>query len=489
MGSLGSWGLASFVLLAAACAAACSKPSFSLTQAELMDPQSCQTCHPDAFSQWSGSMHAYAADDPVFVAMNTRAQREAKLGTFCVKCHAPVAVATGATDGTNVDSLPQHLKGVTCYFCHSAQTVTDIHDNPITLATDGVLRAGIQNPTPNTAHDAGYLALLDRYDDSSATLCGSCHDIVNGHGVQLERTFSEWKGTVFSKPPAELTCSNCHMNGSKGVAAQVTGVGIREVHAHDFPAVDVPLTTFPNASDLQTAVQASLDSTLQAALCVKGIPGQVNIQVVLDNVAAGHQWPSGASQDRRAWIEVQAFSNGMATPYFTSGVVADGQSVLDLKDPNLWLIRDCIFDGMGNEAHMFWDAVSHDSNQLPGPVTLDKLDPAFYMTHAYRDYPAPTSTPPMLTTMPDRVTMRVRLVPVGLDVLDDLVQSGDLDAGVKTAMPTFDLAGGTLEWTVAKATIKYPDPQQHVPVACVSSGLTQGGANANPAPPHMKCSP
>src|SRR3569832_358018 len=55
----------------------------------LMDSANCQTCHPGQYQQWSGSMHAYATDDPVFLAMNARAQRESNnaLGTFCVKCH------------------------------------------------------------------------------------------------------------------------------------------------------------------------------------------------------------------------------------------------------------------------------------------------------------------------------------------------------------------------------------------------------------------
>ena len=49
-------------------------------------------------------MHAYAADDPVFVAMNKRGQRETngELGTFCVKCHAPMAVANGTITEANV---------------------------------------------------------------------------------------------------------------------------------------------------------------------------------------------------------------------------------------------------------------------------------------------------------------------------------------------------------------------------------------------------
>jgi hypothetical protein len=69
--------------------------SFQLSAAALRDPAACQGCHPAQFAQWSGSMHAHAADDPVFLAMNKRGQRETNgaLGDFCVKCHAPMAVA------------------------------------------------------------------------------------------------------------------------------------------------------------------------------------------------------------------------------------------------------------------------------------------------------------------------------------------------------------------------------------------------------------
>src|SRR5271154_2017340 len=100
---------ASLVALGALALAACSSSSTStttmLTQAQLLDPLSCQGCHPDQFSQWSGSMHAYSSKDPVFVAMNQRGQRETngQLGSFCVKCHAPMALHEGATtDGLNL---------------------------------------------------------------------------------------------------------------------------------------------------------------------------------------------------------------------------------------------------------------------------------------------------------------------------------------------------------------------------------------------------
>jgi Cytochrome c554 and c-prime len=460
-----------------------------LTTDELMDPQSCAKCHPDHVKEWSGSMHAYAADDPVFLAMNARGQRETSgmLGTFCVNCHAPMAVATKATkDGTDLAKLPAKLRGVTCYFCHSVDAVMGTHDNPLTLATDGVMRGGIADPVPTGAHHAGYASLLDRTKAESASLCGSCHDIVTPLGAHLERTYAEWQGTLFSHGDTLLTCGQCHMDGRQGLAAQAPGVKLRKVHAHTFPGVDVALSDYPEMQAQKDAVQASLDTTLQAELCVKnaGNPGAV-IQVVLDNVGAGHQWPSGVVHDRRAWVEVIAYANNQ--PIYQSGVVPDGDSVVKLNDPDLWLVRECLFDQQDKKVDMFWQAASLDSNQLPGPTTNKPTDPAFYLTHVVRDYPRPTSMPSSLATPPDRVTLRVRLAPIGLDVLDDLVASKDLDPAVKSKVPVFTLAGTVVEWTAAAATIKYAD--QGLPVACVSAGLATGANQATPAPEKTKCSP
>lgn len=460
-----------------------------LTPEELMDPQACAGCHQEHFKEWSGSMHAYAAEDPVFVAMNARGQRETNgaLGDFCVKCHAPMALQTGATkDGLNLADVPAKLRGVTCFFCHSVDAVKGMHNNPLTLASDGVMRGGIASPLATGAHRAGYSPLLDRNQAESASLCGSCHDIVAPLGAHIERTYAEWQGTLFSHADTQLTCSQCHMEGRDGVAAQVKGAPQRRLHGHGFPGVDVALTEFPEIKEQTAAVQQSLDTTLQAALCVKGADSAgATIQVVLDNVGAGHSWPSGAAHDRRAWVEVQAYSKGQII--YQSGVVADGESVTLLADPDLWLIRECIFDQQAKKVAMFWEAASYETNQLPGPTTNVTTDPAYYLTHVFRNYPRPTSTPSSLAAPPDRVTMRVRIVPVGFDVLDDLVASGDLAASVKAKMPVFTLAGATLEWTAAAATIKYPD--QGLPVSCVAAGLTTGANTATPAPENTKCSP
>jgi hypothetical protein len=45
------------------------------------------------------------------------------------------------------------------------------------------------------------------------------------------------------------------------------------------------------------------------------------------------------------------------------------------------------------------------------------------------------------------VNMRVRLRPIGLEILAELVESGDLGATVLENTSTFDVAPTVLEWT------------------------------------------
>ena len=149
-------------------------------------------------------MHAYASEDPVFRAMNARGQHETdgELGDFCVQCHAPLATQLGLTkDGLDLDDVPKHLQGVTCYFCHQITEIQGTHNNPLRLAFDTVMRGGYSDPVPNSAHGSMYSDLLDRRALRSSDACGTCHDIVNPKNVHLEKTLVEWHGSIFRKGP------------------------------------------------------------------------------------------------------------------------------------------------------------------------------------------------------------------------------------------------------------------------------------------------
>jgi len=429
----------------------------------LTDPAACQQCHPDQYAQWSGSMHAYAAEDPVFRAMNARGQRETQgaLGSFCVNCHAPVAVREGLTrDGLNLDSVPASKRGVTCYFCHSVSEVQGTHDNPLVLSGDATLFGPFDRPSPLTPHRAARSPLFDETNPSSAAMCGACHDIVTPLGAHLERTYAEWQGTLFAIPPKGLSCQSCHMPGKDGVASTVSTTP-RRVHDHGFPALDVALTPgFPGVDAQRAAIQNLLDSSLQSSLCYD--TGTRRFQVVLENVGAGHGFPSGSAVDRRVWVELSAQSNG-ATIFSTGR--ARGTALVEGTDPDLWLLRDCLFDVQGRERHMFWEAATVTTNQLPGSVVMTVNDPSsFSRTHVARTFPASGALP----VAPDRIDLVVHVQPVGDDVVADLVASGDLAADAPRA-PIFDVAGAALTWTSAEAT-RVLDPSSGSERLCVTTG-------------------
>jgi len=52
----------------------------------------------------------------------------------------------------------------------------------------------------------------------------------------------------------------------------------------------------------------------------------------------------------------------------------------------------------------------------------------------------------------DRVSTVLHLRPMGLDILDDLIESGDLDPVIRDRMPRFEVAPTVLEWTPEAAT-------------------------------------
>ncbi|HEY4187402.1 MAG TPA: multiheme c-type cytochrome [Polyangia bacterium] len=466
---------------------ACGGPTRALlSQPELRDPTTCKSCHPAQFAAWGESMHAYAADDPVFIAMNQRGQRETggALGNFCVNCHAPMAVRDGLTqDGLNLATLSAPEKGVTCFFCHSAASVDGTHDNPLTLATDGTLFGPFSDPVASPPHGAAYSQLLDDGHLESAAACGSCHDIVNRHGVALERTFEEWQGTLFSGTHG-LSCAGCHMPGSDGPASSVS-TKVRRVHDHGFPAVDVALTAFPllgadGLADQTRNVQAMLDSTAQGTICYDDATQRITVAV--DNVGAGHSLPSGASQDRRLWTEVAAYAG--TTLLYQSGV-QPGETIEGASDPDLWLVRDCIFDDSGAEVQMFWQAASETINLFPGPVTATAQDPSS-LTKSHLKYVFPTGTR-TVPGIPDRITLGVSLKAVGDDVLASLVGSGDLDPAIAAAVPTFHLGGGAaLEWARATA-MPYLDPQSGDRLLCVTTGTFTPISTVTTGVSHARC--
>lgn len=429
-----------------------------LSRELLMDPKTCETCHPRHYREWASSMHAYASKDPVFLAMNQRGQREthSELGDFCVNCHAPMAVREGFTsDGLNMAEVPEAFQGVTCYFCHNATGLEADHNAKVTLANDQTMRGALRNPVDPGVHAVAYSNLHDRNSLKSSELCGSCHDVVTPKGIEIERTYKEYLESGYSKSGSDAfeSCSGCHMDVSRSDAkvAVMPGVELpdRLLHEHLWPGVDVALTDdFPDQAAQRVAVECALMNSVMATELSTDFTFRTFKFVV--ETQAGHAQPSGAGFDRRLWLEFVAYDDEDNVLY-QSGLIGD-QEIEEVPrdasgfDPNFHMFRDRIYDAAGREVHMFWDAErsekypkGYSSDVLPLAVEVPGLHVRTMLVVLPNGLPKPVY----------RVTAVLKMRAVGMDVLQDLVDSGDLDAEILGRMPTFTLGATSMEWTRA----------------------------------------
>jgi hypothetical protein len=80
-----------------------------------------------------------------------------------------------------------------------------------------------------------------------------------------------------------------------------------------------------------------------------------------------------------------------------------------------------------------------ESKLLAAAVTNDASAPGYYHASSWT-YRIPNQ-------LPDRITLRLLLRPIGLEIVDDLIASGDLDPQVRNQIPLHVPAGAALEWS------------------------------------------
>lgn len=141
------------------------------------------------------------------------------------------------------------------------------------------------------------------------------------------------------------------------------------------------------------------------------------------------------------WLEVVAYDDA-GRVVFESGRIADDQSEV-LKDGAnpVWFMHEEVFDARGEPTHMFWEVAKsarypegYIERALPGAKTAEAGGHS--RSFSYR----------LPFTLPRRAEFRVRMRPVGFDVLEDLVASKHLDPAVIREMPTFTIYSATVEW-------------------------------------------
>lgn len=302
----------------------------TLRSADVQGASTCLGCHADHVAEWRTSAHAYAMVDPVFRALVAQRQvdRAGLEDPFCVQCHSPVASRAGeSVPGFAFDELSSRaLEGVTCVVCHQATELERDHNAGFVLDPTSPMRASLDAPTPTSAHASTAGSL-----QSSSELCASCHDVVELSGLNLERPYEEW---LTSPAGAEgRTCQRCHMPTHEGTVAP--GGPSRDVHAHRFQGVDVPLAEGFLDEAERAEVEAGVDALLRDVVSVElDAPTTVEAGETIDlratvrSLLDAHGLPTGTTFIRQLWLELVVRDAEGRVVYETGTLDAQG----DLRD-------------------------------------------------------------------------------------------------------------------------------------------------------------
>ena len=196
----------------------------------------CASCHPGHYREWSVSPHAYAQMSPVFNAMHGAVVKltNGTNGDFCIRCHTPVGMNLGEpVFMSNMDRHPTSREGVTCIVCHRVNKAYGKLSGRLAIV-EGDLFEPVYGPKGNeevervidsgeygvnaTRGRAG-LAIHTKAEKffqlETSGLCGACHDVNLVNGFRLEEAFSEFKHSPAAD--AEHSCQDCHMGVVPGV--------------------------------------------------------------------------------------------------------------------------------------------------------------------------------------------------------------------------------------------------------------------------------
>lgn len=358
--------------------------------------ENCKSCHPRQFDEWSTSMMAYGAVSPTFntlehignVMNNGAFAKGGAAELFCQNCHTPIAGEQDEipTWSENLASNPSGRKptvhfmsgkakeAVTCDVCHQ---IEGPHSDGISGSIDDSLfqNGGIGNASFEFLDNSGvklgpflsselvsepnaHARAKSDYLGSSA-FCGSCHDVrINGTDTEtgesfrrLENLFTEWESSVWQSGAApnpvgeQVTCQGCHMStfpqGQPNEYAQgpisIQSTSSKRITNHYFTGVDLALINFPGHQTQKARRQALLERAAEIDVSIE--PNFTNplilpVDVTVTNVGAGHNIPSGFSQERQFWVKLEVY-DANNTLIYRSGYLDDRDGDGRINDEDL----------------------------------------------------------------------------------------------------------------------------------------------------------
>ncbi len=323
--------------------------------------ETCQSCHPQHYAEWSGSMHAYAVIDPSWQAIRAVGQGQYinALDGACSPCHSPIGLRSGDIEWgpLDMDALePITREGIGCDACHTITGLSRLSNAGMQLSPSDIKHGTIKDPVSNGFHESQYNDLY-----ASSEYCGSCHDFVTDAGLPLEIVFQEWREAGFAM--TGKTCNDCHMETYTGQAA--VGGPERTLHRHDFIGADIAMIDFPNKPQQLAKVTEMLQNALTLSVSGDSLADRrftYYLNVDITNDKTGHNVPSGVPFNRQLWVSV-VVRDVVGNIHFSSGQLDANNDLMDRysefseRDTNLFNAQATMLKADGSNASV-WDVDS-----------------------------------------------------------------------------------------------------------------------------------
>ena len=324
-------------------------------------------CHPDIVAQWETSAHRLSSFNNPWYRKSIEALVErggVAPARWCASCHDPVVLFGGRmTDSTFIDmDHPTAHEGITCLSCHSIDALRDVRGNGRYVITmpDEYPFARASNAASQWVHNTMIRAKPEPHRTAmlkpvhlTNEFCGTCHkvglppDVNNYRWKRGQNEYDAWHASgvsgntvrSFYLPVEPFSCVDCHM---PKVPSDDQGNEDGLVRSHQFFAANTALPYINNHPEQMEGSQEALRDA--AAVDVFKVtvgsqeygpedpmpvllPGEeVEVTVVIRNIATGHLLPGGTNDSNEMWLELIA-RNKQGHPVMASGLLDEAGRV------------------------------------------------------------------------------------------------------------------------------------------------------------------
>ncbi len=258
-------------------------------------PMQCGACHKEIYQEWQQSLMSQSFthpwDDAEYFKLALphafKLEKVAGVKSDCIACHGPLAFLTGDIPPKPPAAGTRVNEGVSCDVCHSMTGSSGKEPFNFSYTVNpGKTKYGVRKDAESRFHETEYSAFT-----ASPELCATCHDEKSPYGAWVKETYREWKASPYAGQG--IRCQDCHMHHAPGKSS-VGGKQRDDIAHHVF-----------HGPHFSQKLKGSVDLALYADKSEVKAGSKVVIRAVLYNGKAGHFIPSGSSEERMLWLEVQ----------------------------------------------------------------------------------------------------------------------------------------------------------------------------------------